>query len=151
MRNRLTFPWILCLVIVASCVDDDDRCGKYQWDPSTNSCLVVETISTDTQIADTGTGSSQDTGTESSSDSDSGTTPVMNMPCDVDADCLQYNTDYCLIVQSDPGVCTLKNCVDTPDICPTGYICCDSLMTALFLDHCMANDVYAELGAALCR
>jgi len=123
-----------CLSIAISCVDADDRCGDYEWNPAKRAC----------HIPDDTVASGNDT------ESDSDLTPQMAAPCDADADCAQYNTDYCLIVAPDPGFCTLKNCTSLPNGCPTGYVCCVSVFTNMFVDHCMPEDAFDELGGTLC-
>jgi hypothetical protein len=80
---------------------------------------------------------------------DSPPPPILGEPCQSDADCAVYNADYCNLAATDP-FCSLKDCMELPDGCPTGFSCCVSPSPEWFLDHCMPSDIYEEIKEMLC-
>jgi hypothetical protein len=141
MRAMMTILCTVWAVALISCIDDDDRCGDLEWQEANLWCQGA----TDTSVVDTGTGAGTDTAT------DSMPAPILGEACNSDADCTQYNADYCLIAPQGGNFCTLKNCSATPDNCPDGYTCCVMSPDSGFVTHCMPNEFYTAMGTQYCQ
>jgi hypothetical protein len=142
MRVMMTILCTVWAVALISCIDDDDRCGDLKWE-ETNLWCAGE-MDTSTAVVDT-TGPGTDTAT------DSMPAPILGEVCNSDADCAQYNANYCLPAQGQDNFCTLKNCSATPNNCPSGYSCCVISPGTGYETHCMPNETYTTMGAQICE
>lgn len=135
MRVITTILCTVWAVALISCIDDDDRCGDLKWDETNRWCAGE--IDTTPAVVDTAT--------------DSGSAPVLGEVCNSDADCAQYNANYCLLATGQDNFCTLKNCSTTPNNCPSGYTCCGQPPGTAYETHCMPNETYTTMGAQICQ
>ncbi len=140
MRANIIGVCMACAASALSCIDDEDRCSDGQTLDSFWGACVEETPPE--PAADAGdTPDGGDTGGEA----------VLGEACEADEDCAVYNADYCLILPSDTkGFCSLKDCSNDPDDCPSGYACCIAPDDAFYPTHCMAEEVFTDSGAMLC-
>ncbi|MBN2717612.1 MAG: hypothetical protein JXX14_17300 [Deltaproteobacteria bacterium] len=132
MRKTLILFNLIWLMFALSCADNDNRCGDYELDTSGVSCIVPQ----DTAIVDT---------------NDTSPPPVLGEACASDADCTQYNADYCVLIPGTAeGFCSVRDCTVSPDSCPDEYTCCDTINKNDWPIHCMPTDFYAQYGDTIC-
>ncbi len=116
-----------------------DRCGtRYEYEPETRSCRLIEDAGTDTDTGEIDTDTELPTG--------------FGKYCTSDADCAGLEADHCAIdPETQDGFCTVKNCTVQPNDCPVGYMCCDSPESFGQPNACISQADYDTLhGMGLC-
>ncbi len=140
---------VVATVFFASCaIPDDERCGDdFFYDEETKSCKQTTPADTgdDTEEED---GGPQDSGADDAGDAIS---TGMGEYCESDEDCAGYDADFCAL---DPftqaGGCTIKNCIEEPDNCPPGWVCCNFPDGFMYPDICMPESRYDIYGPTAC-
>ncbi len=140
MCSEIKFFFAVLVIVAVGCeLDPDDRCQDgFYWDEDVLSCRLVE-VDTEPDA-----GPDPDAGT----DTDTNTTSGIGTQCYSDADCADFEANYCQLhplEPENPGVCTFKDCL--PGECPTGYLCCDcsnlgSVITCVDLEGAESAESY---------
>jgi hypothetical protein len=143
MRPTIVTLFILEMILSVSCMLDDNRCGSFEWDPISENCIQkFDTGGSDSEPNDGGV-------IDGGEDSEDSSPIIMGQPCQSDAECDEYNTNYCNLAADEP-FCTFKDCTALPDGCPSGYSCCVSISPDWYPDHCMQEEIYEQVKELLC-
>jgi hypothetical protein len=125
MKSFFPFFGAVGLVLCACDIADEDRCPDGMvWVAQYKSCQLVS--------------DGQDTDDPGDGGADGGGVSGMGEECMTDADCEEYEADYCALdpfAPDDPGYCTVYDC--EPGACPGDYVCCDCTGVGLEAPFCL--------------